>query len=65
VVPRDGFITDEGNRILDCRFGPLDDPGRLAEAIRSIPGVVEHGLFLGMAELAYIGGDGGVDVLRS
>ena len=44
-----GFVTDEGNRILDCRFGPLDDPEALATAIRSIPGVVEHGLFLGMA----------------
>jgi ribose 5-phosphate isomerase A len=64
-VPRDGFVTDEGNRILDCAFGPLDDPGRLAEAIRSIPGVVEHGLFLGMAEMAYVGGPDGVDVLRS
>ena len=51
-------MTDEGNRILDCRFGPLDDPAALATAIRSIPGVVEHGLFLGMAEIAYVGGPG-------
>jgi len=64
-VPREGFLTDEGNRILDCRFGPLDDPDRLAEAIRSIPGVVEHGLFLGMAEMAYVGGPDGVEVLRA
>ena len=64
-VPREGFVTDEGNRILDCGFGPLDDPGRLAEAIRSIPGVVEHGLFLGMAEMAYVGGPDGVEVLRT
>jgi len=64
-VPREGFVTDEGNRILDCAFGPLDDPGRLAEAIRSIPGVVEHGLFLGMAEMAYVGGPDGVEVLRT
>ena len=48
-VPREGFVTDEGNRILDCRFGPIADPEALATAIRSIPGVVEHGLFLGMA----------------
>ena len=53
-VPRGASTTDEGNHILDCRFGPLDDPARLAEAIRSIPGVVEHGLFLGMAEIAYV-----------
>jgi len=64
-VPRVGFVTDEGNHILDCRFGPLDDPARLAEAIRSIPGVVEHGLFLGMAEAAYVGGDDGVELLRT
>ena len=59
------FVTDEGNGVLDCGFGPLDDPGRLAEAIRSIPGVVEHGLFLGMAEMAYVGGPDGVEVLRT
>jgi ribose 5-phosphate isomerase A len=64
-VPRAGFVTDEGNHILDCRFGPLDDPARLAEAIRSIPGVVEHGLFLGMAEAAYVAGDDGVELLRT
>jgi ribose 5-phosphate isomerase A len=60
--PRAGFVTDEGNHILDCRFGPIDDPEALASAIRSIPGVVEHGLFLGMAHAAYIAGPGGVEV---
>ena len=48
-MPRTGFVTDEGNHILDCRFGPIADPAALATAIRAIPGVVEHGLFLGMA----------------
>ena len=48
------YITDEGNVILDCACGRIDDPAQLAEAIRHIVGVVEHGLFLGMAKLALI-----------
>lgn len=43
------FVTDEGNYILDCYFGLIDNPTRLAQAIRVRPGVVEHGLFLGIA----------------
>jgi len=43
------FTTDEGNRILDCPFGAIPDPERLDAALSSIPGVVEHGLFLGLA----------------
>ncbi len=61
-APRAGFVTDEGNVILDCRFGPIADPAALAHQIRSIPGVVEHGLFLGMAHAAYVAGPGGVEV---
>ena len=61
-VPRAGFVTDEGNHILDCRFGPIADPATLATAIRSIPGVVEHGLFLGMAAIAYVAGADGVEI---
>ena len=57
------FTTDEGNRILDCRFGPIDAPEPLAAAIRAIPGVVEHGLFLGFAAAAYVAGPGHVEVL--
>jgi ribose 5-phosphate isomerase A len=48
------FITDEGNVILDCPCGLIDDPGALAASIRAIVGVVEHGLFLGMAKLALV-----------
>ena len=61
--PRAGFVTDEGNHILDCRFGPIADPAALATAIRAIPGVVEHGLFLGMAAAAYVAGPDGIEVL--
>ncbi len=48
------FITDEGNLILDCACGRIDDPERLAADVRRIVGVVEHGLFIGMAKLALI-----------
>jgi ribose 5-phosphate isomerase A len=48
------YITDEGNLILDCRCGAIEDPHQLAASIRQIVGVVEHGLFLNMANLALI-----------
>jgi ribose 5-phosphate isomerase A len=48
------FITDEGNVILDCECGEIQDPEQLAASIRKIVGVVEHGLFLGMANLALV-----------
>jgi ribose 5-phosphate isomerase A len=53
----DDYITDEGNLILDCECGAIDDPHKLAAAIRQIVGVVEHGLFLNMANLALIASD--------
>jgi ribose 5-phosphate isomerase A len=54
------FITDEGNYILDCACGEIVDPAKTAAEIRGIAGVVEHGLFLGMASMALIAGDKGV-----
>ncbi len=48
------YITDEGNLILDCKCGAIEDPHKLAASIRQIVGVVEHGLFLNMATLALI-----------
>ncbi len=54
------FVTDEGHHILDCTFGAIADPPALAEKLRAISGVVEHGLFIGMAEMALIGKDGEV-----
>ena len=42
-------LTDNGNRLLDCRVGPIADPGGLDAALRAIPGVVGTGLFVGMA----------------
>jgi ribose 5-phosphate isomerase A len=48
------FITDEGNHILDCNFGQIPDPPALARELNAIPGVVEHGLFIGLAAVALI-----------
>jgi ribose 5-phosphate isomerase A len=58
------YVTDEGHHILDCTFGEIPDPSALAEKLCHIPGVIEHGLFIGMAELAFIGKDGKVLQLR-
>jgi ribose 5-phosphate isomerase A len=46
------YLTDENNHILDCRFGEIRDPDRLARELSEMPGVVEHGLFIGMASVA-------------
>ncbi|HWW99110.1 MAG TPA: ribose-5-phosphate isomerase RpiA [Edaphobacter sp.] len=54
------YITDEGNYILDCACGEIANPAKTAAEIRGIAGVVEHGLFLGMASLALIASDQGV-----
>ena len=54
------YLTDEGNYILDCACGQIESPEETAAEIRSIVGVVEHGLFLGMAELALVAGEHGV-----
>jgi len=58
------FLTDEGNHILDCNFGQIPDPPALAGELEAIPGVVEHGLFIGMAAVALIGKDDQVIDLR-
>ncbi len=48
------FLTDNGNYILHCHVTPPIDAPALAQSISTIPGVVEHGLFLGMAKVAYV-----------
>jgi ribose 5-phosphate isomerase A len=53
-------LTDEQNYLLDCACGAIEEPEETAAEIRSIVGVVEHGLFLGMATLALVAGDAGV-----
>lgn len=59
------FLTDEGNFILDCAAGRIEEPESLAAELKSIVGVVEHGLFLGMATLALVAGEDGVAGYRA
>jgi ribose 5-phosphate isomerase A len=58
------FITDEGNIIYDCTFGPMADPEELAAELRARSGIVEHGLFLGMADDLIIGTPSGLRHLQ-
>jgi ribose 5-phosphate isomerase A len=59
------YLTDEGNYILDCACGEIEDPEVTAAEIRNIVGVVEHGLFLGMAGEALVAGQGGVREIKA
>lgn len=54
VTQREG-VTELGNRILDARFGPIEDPAALSMRLDAIPGLLEHGLFIGMAHLVLVG----------
>ena len=56
--------TDNGNNIFDARFGPIKAPAKLAAQIAAIPGVVGHGLFLGMADAVLVASERGVRTLR-
>ena len=58
------FVTDGGHLIVDASFGRIPDPERLAEALNEIPGVVEHGLFIGIAKKAIIAGPAGTRTLN-
>lgn len=55
------FITDGGNMILDCHFGPIEQPDTLSAQIERIAGVVEHGMFLNMATEVLVATDNGVE----
>lgn len=59
---KDGpVVTDNGNLVLDCAFGPIAEPGALARDLAAIPGVVEHGLFVGMADAVFVGTESEVE----
>jgi ribose 5-phosphate isomerase A len=59
------FVTDGGNHVLDCRFpAGIGDPEEVERALAMRPGIVESGLFLGMATAAVIAGAAGVRVMR-
>ena len=57
------FITDNGHFILDCFFGAIPRPEELAERLCAIPGVAEHGLFIGIAKAVISAGPDGVEIL--
>lgn len=63
---RDGlaFVTDGGHWIVDAKCRRIDDPGRLAAALNGIPGVVEHGLFIGLASKVILAEAAGVRVIE-
>jgi ribose 5-phosphate isomerase A len=59
------FVTDGGHFILDASFGRIPDTRALSNALHAIPGVVEHGLFIGLASFAVIAGDGGAEIFQA
>ncbi len=59
------FVSDSGNYIADCAFGEINDPEALGDVLEMIPGVVEHGLFIGIADKAIIAGPSGVQTLEA
>jgi ribose 5-phosphate isomerase A len=68
LVPRKNgdslYVTDGGHYLIDAAFGAIPDPERLAAHLVGVPGIVEHGLFLGLASEALIAGPDGVETLR-
>lgn len=60
------YKTDNGNYIADCRFEVIESAPKLALTIQSIPGVVDHGLFIGIAAMAIIGkNDGSIEIIEA
>ena len=61
---RTPYITDGGHYIIDCAFGPMEDPKEIAHHLDHVVGSVEHGMFLKFASEVYVGGRNGVTILR-
>jgi ribose 5-phosphate isomerase A len=59
------FLSDENNHILDCRFEQIPDADRLARQLSDMPGVVEHGLFIGMASVVLVANGSEIVELRA
>jgi len=57
------FVTDGGNFIIDCHFGPIDDPQRIERLTKMTVGVVESGLFIGRSSVVIVATDKGTDIL--
>lgn len=58
------FVTDGGHWIIDAHLGRIEDAPRLADSLSRIPGVVEHGLFIGLADTAVLAGAQGIRVVE-
>jgi ribose 5-phosphate isomerase A len=58
------FVTDQGHVILDAHFGRIPDAAALAKGLAQVPGVVEHGLFIGLATKAILAGSEGIRVIE-
>ncbi len=60
----EAFVTDEGNNLFDCAYGEIADPAGLARRLNDTVGVVEHGLFLDMADTVIVGRADGAEVIE-
>ncbi|MEE9375423.1 MAG: ribose-5-phosphate isomerase RpiA [Rhizobiaceae bacterium] len=58
------LVTDGGHLLLDASFGRIADPVALAPALNAVPGVVEHGIFTGLADRAIIAGTNGIQIIE-
>ncbi len=58
------FVSDEGHHILDCAFGQISDPVSLARKLSDMPGIVEHGLFIGLADIVLLARGTNVEQIR-
>jgi ribose 5-phosphate isomerase A len=61
----ENFVSDNGNFIVDCSFGTIVEPESLGDVLEMIPGVVEHGLFIGIADTAILAGPEGLQVIEA
>jgi ribose 5-phosphate isomerase A len=59
------FVTDNAHFLLDCFFGTIPDPEALATRLGAVPGVVDHGLFIGIASAVISAGDSGIEIFGS
>ena len=58
------FLTDEGNYIIDTNFGIIDNAELLADKLNHRAGIVEHGLFIGLAEMVIVAKNDGVKTIK-
>jgi ribose 5-phosphate isomerase A len=58
------FVTDNGNLIADCRFDTIDDPESMESRLNLVPGVVDNGLFIGLADKVIVGSEDGVRIIE-